>query len=444
MDHNETTIKSEAEKWLLDEQRLFDVTATEISRAAGEVRQKSIDLQTRVDQLLSDTSFQSTIEADLSTERQDLIGLTESRLRAEVEWRALRAAHGITEQATYPPSFVWHLAIILLLALAETTINAFFYENEQGLLGGFSVALGVAAINMTGALILGYWFRYKNLRSLDGRVIGWSSMTAFVLLSLYCNALFASFRSAYQLLRDPSNPRQLQHAFAEAAAQAKQVFLFNMQIADLLSFILFGLGLLLSLFAFYKGYTLDDQFPGHGRSDRAMKEALAAEASRQEVIRQKLKELIQRRRSEVQAVIHEPTQLIGQVASGTASLQHAKSLFATQTQAIQRDFALVLRSYRDANVSIRAGDPPAYYKVVPDLTPSTNNAAFEPLSQDLAKLQQELKEQREKNQEPLNTLIKALQGDATATMSKALPAFFVEVETEAKEKIDRLVHSVHR
>lgn len=73
-------------------------------------------------------------------------------MKAEVDYRSFRAANAIMEQARYPDSHVMHFAIVLGLALLETVINAFFYENAQGLMGGFSVALGVAAVNMGGAM----------------------------------------------------------------------------------------------------------------------------------------------------------------------------------------------------------------------------------------------------------------------------------------------------
>ena len=66
-------------------------------------------------------------------------------MRAEVDLRHFRAMHGIQEQAVYPDSLLWHVGVIAVLALSETLVNAVFYENAQGLLGGFVVALSVSA-----------------------------------------------------------------------------------------------------------------------------------------------------------------------------------------------------------------------------------------------------------------------------------------------------------
>lgn len=444
MDHNETTLSSEAERWLIDEQRLFDFSVTEASRAGVETQQKAIELQTKVDQLVSDTSLLSTIEADMSADRQALVAATEARMKTEVDYRSFRASNGITEQALYPESRVMHLAIVLVLALVETIINAFFYENSQGLMGGFTVALGVAAVNMCGAMVLGSGFRYKNLAALEKKSIGWFCLVLFFVFSIYCNALFAAFRSEYQLLVDPSEPLQLRQAFILAAGEAKRIFVFDMQVADLTSFILLGLGVLLSLLAFYKGYTFDDRFPGHGAKDRIMVAARRAELEKQDLLRQKIKDFLQHRRGEVQAAIHEPAQLINRVSSRLSDLQNAQAMLKVQSQSIQRDFSQVLGAYRSANISIRATAPPQYFKEIPDLTHRVNDEGAVSLIQTLRNIQEELKVMREKNQEPLNERLRHLQGDAAEIMTNTFKQFLAEIELEAKDHIDHSVHAIHR
>ena len=207
----------------------------------------------------------------MADDRQDRVLLTESRMHAQVEWRHFRAKNGIAEEAHYPESHIWHFAIVAACALVETGVNSFFYENSQGLLGGFFVALAVAIVNLGGALALGMSFRFKNLRDTDKKIAGWLALFAFVALAIYCNALFASFRAEYQFVTDPSNASALRVAFTKATDSAGRVFTFQMHFGDLLSFILFGIGILLSSFAFYKGYTFDDRYPGYGKRDRAVK-----------------------------------------------------------------------------------------------------------------------------------------------------------------------------
>lgn len=444
MDQNESSLQSQADKWLSDEQQLLNIVVTNANKIVNDIRQKAIALLDKADQLLTDNTLQSTIEADMSADRAQLIAATENRMRLEVDWRAFRKENNIIEEASYPESHIMHFAIIAVLVLLETVINAFFYENAQGLLGGFTVALAVAAVNMAGALVLGICFRYKNLATAEMKVFGWLCLILFIALSLYCNALFSSFRAAFQILVDPNDPIQLRQAFTQAGIEAKRVFILDMRIADLMSFILFGTGIILSGLAFWKGYTFDDRYPGHGKKDRAVKAARLAEMDKQDILRQKVRDFFHQRRAEFQAAIHEPAQLMSRASTCFAEVKHATLLLVTQAQSIQRDFALVLNAYRHTNTSVRATDPPAYFRVIEDLTTKVNSAATDTVTEELTKVQDEIKVTREKLQAPLNEKLQSLQTNAATVLNQTITAFLQDLEAEAKERINRMTHAIHQ
>ena len=443
-DHNETSLRHEAEQWLGKEQRHFDDVLTECNRSSIEVQQKALELQGRIDQLVSDSSLLSTIEADMSGERRDLVAATEARLKAEVDYRAFRATNRITEQASYPDSKIFHFGVVLVLALLETIVNAFFYENAQGLLGGFTFALGIAVVNMGGAMLLGFGFRYKNLAAPDKKALGWSCLIVFIAFAIYCNALFATFRAEYQLLADPSDLLELRRAFAVSMAEAKRIYFLDMQVADMMSFVLLGIGMLLSFVAFHKGYTSDDRYPGYGAKDRAVKAAVRVEIDRQDSLRQKVKDFLHRCRGEVQAALNEPSQLFNRATTRLADVQKAQALLTMQAQTVQRDYALVLGAYRDGNTAIRATSPPSYFKETQDLTGRVNATGADALIDDLQSAQNELKNLRERNQDPLNARLQQLQGDAAHVLNSTFTQFLRDVEQEAKDRIDRHVNAIHR
>jgi hypothetical protein len=330
------------------------------------------------------------------------------------------------------------LGLIALFAVLETGVNAFFYENAQGLLGGAVVALSISAINMLGAMGLGLFFRYKNLTALDKKILGWGCLALFVFLTIYSNALFAAFRSEYQLVADPSNPMEVRRAFASALVQAKQAIFFRMKLADVMSFVLFIIGILLSSFAFYKGYTLDDRFPGYGTKDRALKKAQGEENDRQDQLRSKTKEFLQKRRSEIQTALHDHAQLVGRIAARSGDLKHACSMLTTQAQAIQRDFELVLRGYRAANMAIRATESPAYFKDFPGLASrhATDAAGLSLLDQ-LKLAQDSIQQLRAKHEGPLNAMLQKHQEDSATILTKSFTEFLRAVDLEAEEQINR-------
>lgn len=443
-DQNESALRSDAENCLNSEQRLFDTTLTEVSRSVTEARQKAIELRGQVDQLVSDDSATSSVEAELAGDRPALVKSTEARFRAEAALKYFRATNSIHEEAVYPESVIWHIGVLAVFALIETGVNTFFYENSQGLLGGFFVALGIAALNIASAMVLGYWFRYKNLASVDKRIIGWSSLVAFVLTAVFFNALFASFRSEYQLVADPSEIAQLNAAFQRAWPEAMLVFRADMQFRDLWSFLLFGIGILLSVAAFWKGYTLDDQYPCHGSMDKAYKKACADEQLQQDKIRQKVKELLHHRKAAVQATLHEPATQIGMLARRIADLTHARSTLDSQVAQIQRDFSMVVEAYRNANMSVRSVPAPEYFKEPPNLSMRVDGSGAASVLDELSAVQAELRVLGETHRQPLNDKLKALQGDTSHILDKTLTVYLGEVRKDAEETITRMTPTIHR
>jgi hypothetical protein len=310
--------------------------------------------------------------------------------------------------------------------------------------GGFMVAAGVAVLNMSSAMVLGMLFRYKNLRDTTSRLAGWACAIGFGLLTIYCNALFAAFRTSYQLLSDPSDAAQLRRAFRSAAKEAGQVFWLGMEFGDLLSFILFGTGLLLSVYAFYKGYTFDDKYPGHGPKDRAVKKAQRAEIAAQEAARQRMKEFLQRRRQDYHSVSREPSLVMNAAGERAAALQHALTVYQANAEAIQRDFALLLRSYREANTAIRAAPAPGYFTAFPDIRYPLNEESIERVRLALATAHDGARALRDRYQEALNAKLNTLQRDAATLLDTTFSEFLRSVERDAQEAINRMTNTMQR
>lgn len=444
LDQRENELKSEAEGWLNAQQHLFDTALVEVSRSITDARHKASQLQTQVELLESDDSLASGVDSELAGFRPGLIKATEARLRAEADIRYYRAINNIHEEARYPESTWWHFGIVAVLGLLETFINTFFYENSQGLLGGFFAALTISGLNLGTALLFGYWFRYKNLAAIDKKVLGWMSLVFFLLSAVFLNALFAAFRSEYQSVADPSEPRQIGAAFRNAWVEATHIFTADMQFQDHWSFLLFGLGLLLSIAAFWKGYTADDRFPGHGAKDKFYRASLAEEQKQQDMVRQKIKELLHSRKAVVQAAISEPGTQINMLSRRIADLTHARNNLETQAAAVLRDYVLVSQGYRDANVSVRSLPPPAYFKVEPTLTTRVNADGAASVISELQAVQAELKQLSDKHRDPLNARLRSLQEDSSGILNKTLTQFLAEVHEEAQASIARMTPTINR
>jgi hypothetical protein len=444
LDAHESALKVEAEGWLNAQQTLFDSTLTDVSRNVVEARQKAIEFGSQVKMLVSDDTLVSSVDSELAGFRQGIVNATQARMRAEADFNYFRASNNVHEEAKYPESVYWHFGIIAILALLETVVNAFFFENSSGLLGGFIVALGIAAINLCFAMGLGVLWRLKNLAAWEMKVAGWSSFVAFVLFSVFCNALFAAFRTQYQMVADTSDFVQLRAAFAQAWPEALLVFRLDPQFQDLWSFILFFVGLLLSCAAFWKGYTVDDRYPGHGEKDRKYKQTLEEEQKQQDLMRQKVKDFLHQRKAAVQAAIQEPGTQVGMLAKRVADLSHARGALEAQADAVSRDYRLVVEAYRHANVAVRSVSAPAYFKDTPVLSTLVDSSGALAVLNELEGVQSALKELGEQYREALHNKLKELQNDSSEILNKVLAQYLEETTKEAEGLIARRTPSIQR
>lgn len=443
-DQHETLLATEAVRHLNAEQYIFDSALTEASREAVQAKQKSAQHQFAIEQLVSDTGALAAVEAELANERQTLVRATEARMRTEQDLNYFRATNNINEEANYPESIIFHIGILLILAVFEMLINTFFFENEQGLVGGFFVAAGLAIVNLGGAFVLGIIFRYKNLTSTDKRIIAWSAMILFIILTLFVNSLFAAFRSEYQLVADPSEASQVREAFLQAWPEAMAIFRLDMEVKDQMSFVLLILGVLLSVIAFWKGYTTDDKYPGHGQKDRKYRKLLAEELRLQELARQKVKELLHQQKAKVYAALQEPATQIGMISKRIADLQHSRTLFEAQAGAISREFSMVVDAYRHANVAVRVIPAPEYFKEPPSLSLRPDSSGFNLVNQELSGVQTEIKTQSDRFKDQLNAKIHELQGNTVEVLKKTMSDFLNEVQRDAEELVSSGVQTIQR
>jgi hypothetical protein len=436
-DSYEVALRSEADSLTADEQRLFDSTLADADKAAFDTQSRIIELKADIQQVLSDNTLASQIEAELSSDRGQLVEAAANRIRREVDWRSFRAKNSITESAQYPDSIIWHWAVILSLAFVETVANAFFYENANGLIGGFVVALAVAVVNMGSATALGSFFRRKNLATADQRFFGWICGALFVPLTLFCNALFAAFRSSYQTLSDPSDPLQLREGFKEAWAEAARIYVFEFHFQDFSSFLLFMTGIALSCFAFWKGYTSDDPYPGYSKRDRALKAAKAEESAVQMRVKQKVKDFLHSHRTHVQGLAGQTGTLVAMLSNRLSKVELAQRSARANVTSIERDYHLVLDGYRQANLAIRGTEPPAYFADKPTTANALRTDAAPALSSQIQDILDTLEALQRQHRDDLNEKQNQLQAQMAETLSATFDAYIERIEDSAKDAVER-------
>jgi hypothetical protein len=436
-DPNETQLKADAQRYVLNEHGKYKQFEGQKGKVLADMQNDLSVVSANCDALLDDESLTETATSGLEHERRTLIELREKVLVREAEINAYKQLNGIHEEAVYPSSTVAPYAWLVPVVFGETLLNTAFYENANGLLGGFVVALGVSMLNIGFAFAMGCFFRYKNLQHPLNKVTGYVALALAVIVAIYANALFAAFRTEYSLLEDPSDYKQSSEAFMTASAAAVKVFVLELPATDLTSFLLFFLGLGLSVIAFWKGTGVDDRHPGYGPKARLLREAQDAyEAVVNRVTEKVSKEL----KAKNEGIAQAKTFLL----QAQASLQQVKTAIdveyrkmQTNLTQVQRDFSHVLNVYRQSNVSVRAIDPPAYFAQTPDLIEPYAAEPADTLAPTVEALEEEISRLKAAYVVRLTEKLKENASEARAILGKTVNSFLNDVTAEAKDNIEK-------
>ena len=160
--------------------------------------------------------------------------------------------------ARYPESVFLHLGVLFASLLIEGVANMSFFPQDLGLIGGFTTAFLVSLANVAVCFVVGWMFlRQLNHLEIYRKIIGGA---VFVLALVVIFGLHSSVAH-----------------FRELAVRSPDATFFNALsfdprgLGDVESLLLLAIGWIISVVAFWKGYTFDDPYPGFGEIYREWK-----------------------------------------------------------------------------------------------------------------------------------------------------------------------------
>jgi len=379
-DETEVKILAQAKQLSLNEGTTYHSKTNELGQGVSDMATTCAQLKAKCEALISsNVSATADVNNQLSSEKHRIIPLKNEELELLADLNGYKALHGITWLAYYPADLLLHLSWIGLCIAIETVVNAFFFENERGLLGGAVVAFAVSVVNIGLAGVLGYFFRYINHYLLIQKVFGWACLVLFGLSTVFLNSVFSTFRSAYQLVNDPADFRQTTDAFKQALDNASSIFALHIPFTDILSFVLFFIGCLLGGYAFYKGYSIDDPYPGHGARDRRYKSARARYQTGVDDVRKSVQALHEKRQAEIIEAKNGISELGSRISRMEGRIKQEAREHSANIQRISDRWRLVLDTYRKSNTSVRATPAPSYFSSLPEVVPINSDEQGEQL-----------------------------------------------------------------
>ncbi len=435
-DTHEMTLRGKAEEWVNTIQTTFSDKLVEVDRTLVEAASLITKHEGECKQILLEDPATEKVSSELASERAAIVRATERRLRAQTAMQQFQVHHNITTPASYPDHWgkVWLVCAIIWAV--ETAMNSALYANENGLIGGATVAAIVAGLNTGLAFGLGYWARYINMPHPWGRARGILCFLAFAISTVFLNALFSAFRSEFQAVLDPTDMAQTRHAFSAAVPLAFGIFKLHWIFSDFLSMVLFVAGLITSGIAFYKGYKADDRFPGYGDLDRAYQAARNEEERLQAVVRQIAKDMVIKLRARVQAIILEPSNQVGVLARRASDVQQAQTERQAQMESVQRDYHQVLRAYRQQNSAVLSTSRPAYFTDYPSLDIPTASQKAEDALARIAAMTSSIRELDETYRDRLNAKQQELHQASVQIQGELIKRLLADIRTEAESSID--------
>lgn len=278
------------------------------------------------------------------------------RLNESYRWRnRFREIHRLERPAQDFAGWGNVVATALILIVLEAGMNSYLFSkgNEFGLLGGLLVAVIVSLVNVGFSVLLGYLARYMRLRNLLLKLLGFLALPLWMGFAAAINLMVAHFRDGLEAGLE-------WQAAAEAAVPG--LLAAPLRLATIESWLLAGLGLLISILAFRKGWHTDDPYPGYGPVERDLEQArLRYESELDEALRD-----LQARRDEAIDALQDANDQVRDAITEAVDALFGQSSLGAHLQAFteQCDMkaAHLLAIYRDANMAARNAPAPAGFK----------------------------------------------------------------------------------
>jgi hypothetical protein len=245
------------------------------------------------------------------------------------------------------------VGILLALFVSEVFLNGFFLAkgSELGYLGGAVEAFTFALLNVgVSFLVAAAGVRQLNHRNLLRKLFGLIALLAYVVLAIGLNLALAHYREVSGSL--------VSDAGREVLVRLQTA---PLGIADVKSWLFFGLGILCSVIAFADAFLIFDPYPGYAPLEKRRIEAHEAYIRRKNDLIESLLEI----RNDAIEILEEANRDLSLRRSEHDVILESRArlvrLFAAHQAHLERAANTLLAVYREANKQHRKTPPPSRF-----------------------------------------------------------------------------------
>lgn len=359
--------------------------------------------------------FQAAVHGWKSTMTRSIERLNETYAHR----KEFRDKHGLRRPAKQFDGWTGFIALLAIMVVIEAVMNAVMFSrgNEQGLLGGMLTAFIFSALNVAFSALLGVFACQVHHTSVLRKLLGGACILIWALFALCFNLMIAHFRDLIDA--DTLWAEALQRAVPELLAGP-----FALSSMD--SWILVGIGLLISILAFLKGWHARDPFPGYAAVEADLEKARRRHEADLE---RAIDELTEKRDTSIEELRDADRQVREGISEAIDALFGQTALHShLQAFLDQCDvkLAYLLAIYRDANRSARTAAEPVSF------TLSHKFPAFVP-----AQVEDGRKRTAEAEADKVSETIDAAIGEIFSTYDAAIKEFRLPEEIQRGEHLPR-------
>jgi hypothetical protein len=265
-----------------------------------------------------------------------------------------KAQHRLRRAPRLPENRLLSFSLLCVFVVAESIANGLFFASgsDLGLLGGIMLALALSATNVVTGTLAGFvLLRQKNRTNWLAGSLGFATFLGVATAIVVFNGFVAHYRDIYQAAGDATKVSDAWSGLITA----------TFGLSSLYSWLLFGMGVFFSGAAAWKGYGLDDPYPGYGSTERRRIDAtrrynderisLIDEAGE---IADEYSQKALRAMETLRASSSQRQQLLGARARALAEYAAHENDLAQAAQQL-------LTIYREANTARRTVPPPAHF-----------------------------------------------------------------------------------
>jgi hypothetical protein len=305
----------------------------------------------------ANASSVSDFKAEVAMGVDELHGLRRHLTDAENELAFFRKQHGLARAARVSEGPVYWLKIsfLIFLFIVETILNGVFLAkgSELGIIGGITEAMSFSFLNLGIALLAAiFCVRLVTHRSAFVKIVGTVSILAYAALAIVLNLALAHYREVSGTLIDQAGPLVMNRLREDP-----------LNLSDIKSWLLFGIGLLFSLGAFIDGWYFKDPYPGYSGVEKRLRTARDRYVTRKQDLIEGLKDIRDDHNEKVEEIIKN---LSGRRREYSAIIDHRGkmlALFAQHQDHLERAANMLLRKYREANTKARSEPAPKHFAV---------------------------------------------------------------------------------